>query len=425
VDDEFPPHAVHLVVTDDLLRSRPTVIFRVVLVIPAWIVLAFWSLAAFFVVVGAWFVLLVRGRCGRGMHEFLAAYVRYSIQVSAYLHLVANPYPGFGPKADYPVRVEIDEPVAQRRLSVFFRLFIALPALLLAAAVGGSAGVSIPRRSGRYGFSPGAAGVGGIASMLGWFASVARGAMPRGLRDLGAYSIGFSAQTLAYLLLLTDRYPSADPRLAGPQQLPPHPVRLEVTDDLERPRLLVAFRLLLALPHLVWLALWSLAAFVVGVVAWIAALLTARVPDPLHRFLAAFVRYGAHVYSFFYLVGGPFPGFIGAERSYPIAILVDPRERQGRWTILFRGLLGFPALLLAFGYGGLLGTAGVLGWFYAIVRGRMPRGLRDIGAAAVRYQAQTWAYLLLVTPRYPYSAPALESAAPELPSGQMALELPA
>jgi hypothetical protein len=425
VEDELPPHAVHLFVTDDLVRSRPTVIFRLVLVIPAWIVLAFWSIGAVFVVIAAWFVLLVRGRCSRRIHEFLAAYVRYTIQVSAYLHLVANPYPGFGPKDDYPVRVDIDEPVDQRRLSVLFRLFLALPSLLLAGATGGSAGFTIPRQRGRYGFGSGATGLGGIASVLGWFAIVARGVMPSGLRDLGTYSVGYTAQTYAYLLLLTDRYPSTDPRLAGPQQLPHHPVRVEVTDDLERPRLLVAFRLLLALPHLVWLALWSVAAFVAGVVAWIAALLTARVPDPLHRFLAAFVRYGANVYAFLYLVGGPFPGFVGAERSYPIAILIDGPERQSRWTIFFRGLLSFPAMLLALGYGGVLFSAGVLGWFYALAHGRMPRGLRDIGAAAIRYQAQTWSYALLVTPRYPYSAPTLEGAPPELPSGQMAMELPA
>ena len=47
--------------------------------------------------------------------------------------------------------------------------------------------------------------------MLGWFASLARGRMPKGLRDAGAYGVGYNAQALAYLLLVTDRYPNADP----------------------------------------------------------------------------------------------------------------------------------------------------------------------------------------------------------------------
>jgi hypothetical protein len=37
----------------------------------------------------------------------------------------------------------------------------------------------------------------------------------------------------------------------------------------------------------------------------------------------------------------------------------------------------------------------------------MPTGLRDAGAAALRYQAQVLAYLLLTTARYPDSSPAL------------------
>src|SRR5437773_9950522 len=95
---------VRLIVTDDLERSRATVLFRIVLAIPAWIALGFWGFGALVVVIGAWFMTLVKGRCSGGMHEFLAAYVRYATQVSAYLHIAANPYPGFAPKADYPVR---------------------------------------------------------------------------------------------------------------------------------------------------------------------------------------------------------------------------------------------------------------------------------------------------------------------------------
>ncbi len=44
-----------------------------------------------------------------------------------------------------------------------------------------------------------------------------------------------------------------------------HPVRISVEDDLSRSRLTVFFRLLLALPHLVWLLLWSVAALFAAV----------------------------------------------------------------------------------------------------------------------------------------------------------------
>jgi hypothetical protein len=52
----------------------------------------------------------------------------------------------------------------------------------------------------------------GAAAFLGWFFALARGRMPRGLRDLIVYALSYAAQLWSYLLLLTDRYPSSDPR---------------------------------------------------------------------------------------------------------------------------------------------------------------------------------------------------------------------
>ena len=48
----------------------------------------------------------------------------------------------------------------------------------------------------------------------------------------------------------------------------------------------------------------------------------------LHRFLAAYVRYTSHVFAFVTMVGGPFPGFVGRQGSYPIEIEIDPPSRS-------------------------------------------------------------------------------------------------
>jgi hypothetical protein len=42
-----------------------------------------------------------------------------------------------------------------------------------------------------------------------------------------------------------------------------------------------------------------------------------------------------------------------------------------------------------------------LGWFYALAAGCYPRGFRDLSAYCIRYQAQTYGYLMLLTDRYP------------------------
>ena len=128
------------------------------------------------------------------------------------------------------------------------------------------------------------------------------------------------------------------------------------------------------------------------------------------------MRYASHLGAFVCLVGGPFPGFVGAEGSYPVDIRIDAPERHGRWSVLFRAFLGFPALVVASAYSGILFFVAVLGWFASLVSGHMPEGMRNIGAVSIRYQAQTWSYLFLVTSRYPYSCPALEDGrAPRSP----------
>ena len=194
-----------------------------------------------------------------------------------------------------------------------------------------------------------------MIAVLGWFASLVRGAMPRGLRDLGAYRSATAPRPTGYLLLLTDRYPTSDPTAVQPaQDLPQHPVRIVVDDGLERSRLTVFFRLLLAIPHLIWLVLWAIVAVVAVFVAWLVAIVIGRVPLPFHRFLAAFVRYAAHVYSFLFLIGGPFPGFVGAANSYPVDLEIDGPVPQPRLVTLFRGLLAVPAVLLG---GALTGVA--------------------------------------------------------------------
>ena len=188
---------------------------------------------------------------------------------------------------------------------------------------------------------------------------------------------------------------------------PAHPIALRLDRDLGRPRLLVAFRPLLVAPHLCWLGLWAVLVAPAALAAWLAALVSGRVPTPLHDFLAAFVRTAAHVSSFLHLVGRPYPGFLGREGSYPIDLTVAPPARQRRPGVLARLALALPALLIATVYAVLALLVGVLAWCAALAVGRMPAGLRDLGAAALRYQAQTVGYLLLLTSRYPDASPRL------------------
>jgi Domain of unknown function (DUF4389) len=128
------------------------------------------------------------------------------------------------------------------------------------------------------------------------------------------------------------------------------------------------------------------------------------------------VRYSSHVFAFVTMVGGPFPGFVGRQGSYPVEIEIDPPEPQRRLVTLFRLVLAVPALVVAGTLQNVLAVVGVFGWFHALVVARMPEGMRELGAFAIRYNAQAYAYLLLLNARYPNASPALRpTVLPEPP----------
>lgn len=409
---------IRLRVRDDgLRRSRLTVFLRLLLALPHLVWLGLWGFAASFAAVALWLGVVIEGKAPASIHGFVAGYLRYATHVAAYLYLAADPFPGFRGAPGYPVDLEIDPPARQSRWSGLFRLVLALPAALLASALGG--GLAWTALVGPYALAAillTGGGVAGTAAFVAWFAALATGRAPRGLRDLIGYALGYSAQSGGYALLLTGRYPTSDPSVSERfARLPEHPVRIEVSDDLGRPRLLVLFRLLLAFPHLVWIALWGAAVALALVAGWVCALATGRVPAALHRFLASYVRYTTHVVAFTALVGRAFPGFTGRAGSYEIDLALPGAEAQDRLSVLGRLVLALPALLVANALGTALWVAAILGWWYALVRGRMPEGLRNLGASCLRYNAQAYAYLLLVTGRYPYAAPVLRSAEPRQP----------
>ena len=184
-------------------------------------------------------------------------------------------------------------------------------------------------------------------------------------------------------------------------QLDSHPIGLVVDDDLKRTRLTVFFRLLLAIPQAIWLALWGIAAEIVVLIAWFAALFTGRVPDSFHGFLARFLRCGTHLNAYIYLLADPWPPFLGEPGTYPVDLRVAPAASQGRLGVLFRIVLVIPAGIAAYVFALVNRVLAFLGWFYCLFTGHMHRGMRDLSAWLFRFEMQTYAYLFLLTDRYP------------------------
>ena len=104
MDDRYPStdehQSVHLeyVYPDaerDLNRWLPLVKFWL-LAIPHYIVLIFLNIAAFVVVIVAWFAILFTGRYPRGMFDFVEGVIRWNNRVLGYaITLVTDKYPPF------------------------------------------------------------------------------------------------------------------------------------------------------------------------------------------------------------------------------------------------------------------------------------------------------------------------------------------
>ena len=182
-----------------------------------------------------------------------------------------------------------------------------------------------------------------------------------------------------------------------------HPIRLRITDDLQRTRLTVFFRLLLAIPHFLWEAVLAIVAIFAVIANWFATLFTSRPPAGLHSFLAAYLRYATQVSAYLFLLADPYPGFlfINFKEDYPLDAEIDGTAEQGRLSVGFRIFLAIPAMIVANILRNLSGVLAFFSWWIALFTGRVPEGIRNFGAFALRYETQTYGYLAVLTAKYP------------------------
>ncbi|HSC72926.1 MAG TPA: DUF4389 domain-containing protein [Gaiellaceae bacterium] len=180
---------------EPLRRRRLAVLFRVALYVPHAIVVAVWSLVAAPAIAVAWLALLIEGRLPTWLHRFIAAFVRYVGQVTAWLFLLSARYPDPLHTQTHPFAIELSERPRQPRLVTLFRLVLAIPPLLLTTAL-------------RVVLT--------LSSVPAWFAGLALGRTTAGLEELGIFCLRYELETLAYVLLLTARYPRLVPAGSRP-----------------------------------------------------------------------------------------------------------------------------------------------------------------------------------------------------------------
>ena len=182
-----------------------------------------------------------------------------------------------------------------------------------------------------------------------------------------------------------------------------YPVTFEVEYVERRSRLTAFFRLLLAIPLVIWLYIYGLLASIAVVIAWLAIVFTARYPQALYDFVAGYTRLLARFTAYASLLCDPYPPFSGSDDdAYPVRMRFQgPLERYSRLKTFFRVLLAIPIVILRYVMNLLLEAGAVAAWAVILITGKMPRGLFDLMVLANSYMARSDAYLLLLTETYP------------------------
>ena len=134
----------------------------------------------------SWFAIVFTGREPKGLWDFKAFFLRWRSRSMAYTGLLRDEYPPFG-EGDYPVRLQLGEnPQERNRVSVFFRIFLVIPHLIVLLFVGIAWAITV---------------------VVAWFAILFTGSYPESLYRFGIGYMRWSLRVETYALLMHDRFP--------------------------------------------------------------------------------------------------------------------------------------------------------------------------------------------------------------------------
>jgi hypothetical protein len=202
----------------------------------------------------------------------------------------------------------------------------------------------------------------------------------------------------------------------------PYPVSVSVEPSLTgRNRLTTAFRLILAIPHLILVGgiglgvashrdsrttvgseggLLGAVAVFLAIVSWFTLVFTGRHIIEIRQFTSFYLRWRVRAIAYFMLLEDAYPPF--GDGPYPASIEVaDPPEPRDRLSVGFRILLAIPHIIVLFFVLLAWAFTTMLAWFSILFTGNYPQGLYEFGVGALRWRLRVEAYMLLMVDEYP------------------------
>jgi hypothetical protein len=191
--------------------SRGLWLVKWLLLIPHYIILVFLWLAFWIVTVIAFFAILFTTRYPKGLFDFNVGVLRWSWRVGfyGYAALATDRYPPFtlADVPDYPARLEIDYPQQLNRWLPLVKWLLAFPQYLLVGALFGSGYVVATSMQDGRAVAYSTPSLIGASLLIAAIAMLFTTRYPAGLFDLVVGIDRWSYRLVAYVALMTDRYP--------------------------------------------------------------------------------------------------------------------------------------------------------------------------------------------------------------------------
>jgi hypothetical protein len=203
----------------------------------------------------------------------------------------------------------------------------------------------------------------------------------------------------------------------------PYPVSVAVEPLFtHRDRLTTAFRLILAIPHLIlvggigfsFAAKDSNSSFGLGgetgllgavtiflaVISWFTIVIAGQHITGIRQFTLFYLRWRVRAIAYLMLLEDQYPPF--GDAPYPASItVVDPAGPRDRLTVGLRLLFVIPHAVLLFFLLCAWWVTTVIAWFAILLTGSYPQGLYEFGVGVLRWFMRVEAYGLLLVDEYP------------------------
>jgi hypothetical protein len=202
----------------------------------------------------------------------------------------------------------------------------------------------------------------------------------------------------------------------------PYPVTVDLEPLLaNRNRLTTAFRLILAIPHLILVGgvglgaasrgdgrttvggeggLLGAVAIFLAIVSWFTIVFTGTHLIGVRQFTSYYLRWRVRALAYFMLLEDVYPPF--GDAPYPASIeIADPVSARDRVSVGLRILLAIPHIIALFFVLIAWGLATIAAWFIILFTGTYPQGLYEFGTGALRWRLRVESYMLLMVDEYP------------------------